>query len=64
MHVRTTGYICVPTLSTYGEVDPFCHKHSSLTILNRYIYENLKIVQKRDSNLVKYFFQAFTILDF
>ena len=24
MHVRTTGYICVPTLSTYGEVDPFC----------------------------------------
>ena len=24
MHVRTIGYICVPTLSTYGEVDPFC----------------------------------------
>ena len=20
----TIGYICVPTLSTYGEVDPFC----------------------------------------
>ena len=24
MHVRTTGYICAPTLSIYGEVDPFC----------------------------------------
>ena len=23
MHVHTAGYICVPTLSTYGEVDPF-----------------------------------------
>ena len=23
MHVRTAGYTCVPTLSTYGEVDPF-----------------------------------------
>ncbi len=24
MHVRTAGYTCVPTRSTYGEVDPFC----------------------------------------
>ena len=23
MHVHTTGYICVPTLSTYDEVDTF-----------------------------------------
>ena len=22
--IRTAGYTCVPTLSTYGEVDPFC----------------------------------------
>ena len=21
----TTGYMCVTTLSTFGEVDPFCH---------------------------------------
>ena len=41
MHVRTIGYICVPTLSTYGEVDPFCVRKCTMPYTTGYIYTAL-----------------------
>ncbi len=35
MHVRTIGYICVPTLSTYGELDPFCRIRGDTILVHR-----------------------------